>query len=266
MFHILEAHRELLIKCSLSKIKLCRKKRDEKFLHPLTHILIALLLSTFVFIAKASFFAVPYYFGFALCRMEDGNGCQKVFKTLWHTLPFLLVLAFFQIVFPTHRNIALVLWNTKNQRGGSSHFSTANFAFINRYLLCQGISSNGLYGIFPKHFPLSVYPKSYPLCFLMLFIWYRSLPGQLKGFVTGLKLRGIDAAGLSFKRLQVYKQLSITALAELIRSSETAAIALELRGFRSEGKPSKLHRQTFSYRDLLCLLFFSVLVIIVTRI
>lgn len=64
---------------------------------------------------------------------------------------------------------------------------------------------------------------------------------QLKGFVTGLKLRGIDATKLSLsKRLQVYKQLSITALAELIRSSETSAIALELRGFRSEGKHSIL--------------------------
>ncbi|HPA24843.1 MAG TPA: CbiQ family ECF transporter T component, partial [Candidatus Cloacimonas sp.] len=90
---------------------------------------------------------------------------------------------------------------------------------------------------------------------------------QLKGFVTGLKLRGIDAAKLSLsKRLQVYKQLSITALAELIRSSETAAIALELRGFRSEGKHSILHQQKFSYRDLLCLLIFGALVVLVIRI
>ena len=90
---------------------------------------------------------------------------------------------------------------------------------------------------------------------------------QLKGFVTVLKLRGIDAANLSMaNRLQVYKQLAITSLAELIRNSEASAIALELRGFRSEGKRTKLHQQKFSYRDWLCLVCCSMMVILVTRI
>jgi len=81
-----------------------------------------------------------------------------------------------------------------------------------------------------------------------------------------LKLRGIDSANLSIaKRLQVYKQLAITSLAELIRNSETSAIALELRGFRSEGKRTKLYQQKFSYRDILFLLVFSGIVVLVTN-
>ncbi len=236
-------------------------------LHPLTHILIALLLSTFVFIAKKpvsllclTILALLY----TVWRME--NGWQKVFKTLWHTLPFLLVLAFFQIVF---RRTGTLLWSygiLKISEEGVLISLQLTLRLLTVIYCAKALAVMG-YTEFSKAFSAIRLPEE--LSFMLSYAIHLvpKFLGQLKGFVTGLKLRGIDAAGLSFsKRLQVYKQLSITALAELIRSSETAAIALELRGFRSEGKRSKLHRQKFSYRDLLCLLFFSVLVIVVTRI
>jgi energy-coupling factor transporter transmembrane protein EcfT len=99
----------------------------------------------------------------------------------------------------------------------------------------------------------------------MLFI-LSEIFSQLKGFVTGLKLRGIDSAIFQLPNAyRYYKQLAITSLAELIRNSETSAIALELRGFRSEGKRTKLYQQKFSYRDILFLLVFSGIVVLVTN-
>jgi len=236
-------------------------------LHPLTHIFIVLLLSTFVFIAKkpVSLFCLTLLaLLYSAWRME--NGWQKVFQTLWHTLPFLLILAFFQIVF---RRKGTMLWSYgifKITREGVL-ISVQLAARLLTVIYCAKGLAVMNYTEFSKAFSALRLPEE--LSFMLSYAIHLvpKFLSQLKGFVTGLKLRGIDAAKLSLsKRLQVYKQLSITALAELIRSSETAAIALELRGFRSEGKHSILHQQKFSYRDLLCLLIFGALVVLVIRI
>ena len=157
-----------MIECSLSKIKLCRKKRDEKeFFASSNSYLDSFVAFHFRFYRqKASFFAMPYYFGFALCCMEDGKRLAKSIQDTLAYLALFIGFSFLSNCFPTHRNITLVLWNTKNQRGGSSYFSTANFAFINRYLLCQGISSNGLYGIFQSIFGYSFTRRAILYAFL----------------------------------------------------------------------------------------------------
>ena len=236
-------------------------------LHPLTHIFIVLLLSTFVFIAKkpVSLFCLTLLaLLYSAWRME--NGWLKVFQTLWHTLPFLLILAFFQIVF---RRKGTMLWSYgifKITREGVL-ISVQLAARLLTVIYCAKGLAVMNYTEFSKAFSALRLPEE--LSFMLSYAIHLvpKFLSQLKGFVTGLKLRGIDAAKLSLsKRLQVYKQLSITALAELIRSSETAAIALELRGFRSEGKRNILHQQKFSYRDIFCLLIFGALVVFVTLI
>ncbi len=209
---------------------------------------------------------MPYYFGFTLCCMEDGKRLAKSIQDTLAYLALFIDFSFLQIVFRRKGTMYLVLWNIKNNRGGVL-ISVQLTARLLTVIYCAKALAVMDYTEFSKAFSAIRLPEE--LSFMLSYAIHLvpKFLGQLKGFVTGLKLRGIDTADLSFsKRLQVYKQLSITALAELIRSSETAAIALELRGFRSEGKHSILHQQKFSYRDLLCLLIFGALVVLVIRI
>jgi energy-coupling factor transport system permease protein len=239
---------------------------NKNALHPLTHILMALLLSTMVFIVKkpsSLLFLTLLASIYAAFRMK--NGWQKILKTLWHTLPFLLVLSFFQIVF---RRGGSLLWSYGILKISSEavQISIQLALRLLTVIYCAKSLAVMEYPEFSKAFSAIRFPEE--LSFMLSYAIHLvpKFLAQLKGFVTGLKLRGIDSANLSIaKRLQVYKQLAITSLAELIRNSETSAIALELRGFRSEGKRTKLYQQKFSYRDILFLLVFSGIVVLVTN-
>lgn len=235
----------------------------KKALHPLTHILLVLLLSTCVFIVKKP---LPLLFItllasiYAVFRMK--NGVIKVCKTLWHTLPFLLILTFFQIVF---RRSGTLLWSYGIIKISEEAIIISLQLALRLLTVIYCAKSLAVmdYPDFSKAFSSIHLPEE--LSFMLAYAIHLvpKFLAQLKGFLTGLKLRGIDTSNLPLaKRLQVYKQLSLTTLAELLRNSETSAIALELRGFRSPGKRTKLYRQSFSYRDLLCLLCFTVLVIL----
>jgi len=79
-----------------------------------------------------------------------------------------------------------------------------------------------------------------------------------------LKLRGIVISKLPMKeKLEIYKIISIATVAEIILQSSSQAIALELRGFRSQGKRSSLNTLSFTYRDLSAPLWIGVLLVLV---
>ena len=70
-----------------------------------------------------------------------------------------------------------------------------------------------------------------------------------------LRLRGLDLAKLAWRRkLMIYSRVSLSLLADVLSTSGIQAIALELRGFRSSGKRTRLNRRRFSWRDALALL------------
>ncbi|MCK9335309.1 MAG: energy-coupling factor transporter transmembrane protein EcfT [Candidatus Cloacimonetes bacterium] len=89
------------------------------------------------------------------------------------------------------------------------------------------------------------------------------LNSNFKGQIKELKLRGIQIRKLPLReKLEIYKIISIATVAQIVLSSKTQAIALELRGFRSIGRRSNLHVILFSYRDLFVPLWAVLLIII----
>lgn len=66
-----------------------------------------------------------------------------------------------------------------------------------------------------------------------------------------LLIRGIEPSRLALRtRLRVYSLISLTVVANLLSRSGIQATALELRGFRSKGKRSRLERHRFGVADL----------------
>jgi energy-coupling factor transport system permease protein len=67
-----------------------------------------------------------------------------------------------------------------------------------------------------------------------------------------LRLRGIDLGNRSIKtKLRIYKLISLAVLAEVLSRSAIQATALDLRGFRSSGKRSRLNQRGFAPPDFL---------------
>ncbi len=93
------------------------------------------------------------------------------------------------------------------------------------------------------------------------------LGARFKAQMAELRERGILLRKLKLKaKLTVYKILALSSLADIILQSGRQAIALELRGFRSEGKSSSLHVRSFGIWDIGILLFLIVQGIILFRI
>ena len=87
--------------------------------------------------------------------------------------------------------------------------------------------------------------------------------GKFKAQMRELQNRGIKIRSLALRqKLSIYKILSIAAVADIILQSRTQAIALELRGFRSRGKRSSLHTLSFTYYDLLALIWLVFILVI----
>jgi len=60
-------------------------------------------------------------------------------------------------------------------------------------------------------------------------------------------------------QLTIYRYISLSVLADVLSRSEVQAIALDLRGFRSTGKPTHLLQKNFSLYDLM--LYLSIIII-----
>jgi len=229
-------------------------KQARDTLHPLLHLVFGLAVSTVVFALSepAKLLSITLLaFSYAGWRCE--GGFRSVLKTLYHSLPLLLSLAIIQILF---RRQGALLWGWK---GISIHSIGAQMALLLclrliAVIFCAKALAELGFSRFSAAFATLRLPEEFSF---MLAYAVQLAPGfirQLKGFMTSLKLRGISPARLPLgDRLQIYNLLSTATLSGIIRNSEAAAIALEMRGFRSAGKRSSLHQIRFRITDALVL-------------
>lgn len=85
------------------------------------------------------------------------------------------------------------------------------------------------------------------------------IPGitqTLKARRSILAARGISVRKLPMRdKVLVYKIIALDIAGNLLRGVDTRAMALELRGFRSAGKSSRLRVQALGAMDAVCVLF-----------
>lgn len=233
-------------------------------LHPLVHIFLCLFISSVAFVLSSPLKLLALsLFAFVYACLRLKQGISGALKTLLHSLPLLLSIFIVQLIF---RRQGEVLW----QWGFWTIHSTGYIMAIRLILrlLCVIYGAKVLASLSFQDFSLAFALLNLPeeLSF-MLSYGVHLVPqflAQLKGFVTRLKLRGVALGRLTFRqRLQVFRLLAIAALASIIKGSETRAIALELRGFRSSGKRSFLHFRRISLFDLVFALPLTAMIIFI---
>ncbi|PKN73452.1 MAG: cobalamin biosynthesis protein CbiQ [Candidatus Cloacimonetes bacterium HGW-Cloacimonetes-3] len=219
-------------------------------LHPLSHILICLVLSSLVFVS-ASLAQLCLFFGLSIVysSLRLGYGWRRTFYSLWRSLPFILSIAVLQLIF---RQEGEQWWHygILSISSGGIFWATVLSLRLATVLLCAKAISRSSFQDFQTAFAFVHLPEEFSF---MLSYGVQLIPGfsaKLKGFVRSLHLRGIEPSKLPWKqRMAVYKLLAVAALAGIINGSNYAAIALELRGFRSKGKRSFLHKKSAGIAD-----------------
>ncbi len=233
-------------------------------LHPLSHILICMVLSSLVF-ACGNLYILCMLLGISLLysALRKAYGIKKSLLSLWKSLPFVLSLAVIQLIF---RREGTMLWSygILGISGGALYWAGLISLRFFTVILCAKALSRCSYPEFQAAFATLRLPEEFAF---MISYGVQLIPAfgnMLKGFMRSLRLRGIEPAKLPWsKRLQVYRTLAISAIAGIISNSHSSAIALELRGFRSHGKRSYLHKQSVGLADacifagLILLIYFS---------
>jgi len=182
-----------------------------------------------------------------------GYGWIKTFKSLWRSLPFVMSLAVLQLIF---RGEGEVLWRMGFMRisSGGLYWAAVISLRLMAVVLCAKAISRNSFRDFQSAFAAIRLPEEFSFMLSYGVQLIPSFSAKLKGFMQSLRIRGIEPAKLPWKqRLSVYKLMAVSALAGIINGSTSAAIALELRGFRSKGKRSFLHKQSVGFADALLL-------------
>lgn len=224
-------------------------------LHPLIHVFICLLFSSLVFILGNPLqllLITLLSMGYAALRIK--GGVYAVLKSIWNSLPLLLSLAIIQILFNRQGKI---LWEYGWLRLSSTglYWGMVFALRIITVILCSKALAALSFPQFQAAFATLRLPEEFSF---MLSYGVHLVPmflAQLKGFMTTLRLRGIEISKLKLnKRMHLYKLLAISALAAVISGSTYAAITLELRGFRSQGRRSYLHECKLHLTDAMAVL------------
>jgi len=234
-----------------SKVRMSSKMS----LHPIVHIFICLAFSCLVFVLARPLqllfiFAFSYFY--AGLRLE--RGFIQTLKTLLHSLPLVLSIAILQLIFRRGDEL-LWSWGVLSISVEGAKLAVQMGLGLLVVIYCAKALAVLSFQEFQLAFGLLRFPEEFAFMLSYAVHLVPAFIKQMKDFVINLKLRGINPSRLPWKqRMQVYKLLAITALADIIKGSSRSAIALELRGFRSNGKRSHLHTRPIKAADILVLL------------
>jgi len=238
----------------------------KRLLHPLSFFVLCVFYSSLAIILQRPDSLLIVFFLAWLCEYRSGakalwNRLLGLKKLMWLVLSLVII----QLLFRKGGGIALDLGivHIHNYALVSSAFLSLRILII---YLCA-ISLSGMdFSQYRAAFAALNLPEeiSFMISYMAQLIPYYS--GKFKEQMQELRDRGISIRRLRMNdKLQIYKILAITAIADIIMMSGRQAIALEIRGFRSKGKRSSLNRYAFGLYDLGILLWILGVAVLIYR-
>lgn len=220
-------------------------------LHPLSHLTLCLILSSMVFSVAQPVKLIAYAaIAFTYAAIMISSGMGGALKTLLRSLPLLLSIALVQLIFRRQGEIILEWSFVTIHREGFDLAIVLIFRLLTVIYAAKILASLSFQD-FSMAFACLRLPEE--LSFMISYAVHLipQFLGQLKSFVTNLRLRGINPGKVTLRKgLEIYKLLAVSAVANLVKNSDASAIALELRGFRSSGKRSFLHLRRLNLLDI----------------
>ena len=229
-------------------------------LHPLSFIIAALWFSTAaIFVPQLPWLTLA----FLLCAIFRGLLTGFNFRLWWKQvrkmIPLFLAILVIQLLFTKKGEL---LW-------GKSWYAIYSVGLhrgiaVSLRLLILFFSAQILLRLNYEDFDIAFNTLHLPEEFaFMIFYTIHIIPSageHIQHSLQLVKFRGITMRKLPLKsQLTIYRYISLSVLADVLSRSEVQAIALDLRGFRSTGKPTHLLQKNFSLYDLM--LYLSIIII-----
>ena len=236
-------------------------------LHPLTHVLICIYLSSMVFlVGSLGLLAVITMLAAVYASLRVKGGMQGVARSIVRSLTLILSLGIIQMLL-NRSGDRLVGWGWVQIYSGGVYWSVV----IGFRLLVIVMCAKALAVLSFAQFQAALAPLHLPeeIGFMLAYGTHLvpAFGAKIKGFLTTLRLRGLEPGKMPWRqRFVLYQKLSLTVLTEVLDQSTDAAVALELRGFRSSGKRSQLHACRLGKLDALSLLLIMLLSLILVRV
>lgn len=228
---------------------------DRLMLHPFCHILLVLSLSI-VAVLSARIVPLAFLLLFALIYLWlCGRVYLQVFgqrlKRVWVLVLMVFVL---QVLFGNRGEEWISIWFITI----SMQAICAALAFVLRFLIIIGVSVPLMrlsWSDYQCAFAIFRMPQE--LAFMVHFTMrmISILSDRFRKISLTLKQRGLSKDRIGLRDgLWLYLQVSLRVLAEVMSRSSGQAITLDLRGFRSSGKPTLLYQRRLGIIDMLCIL------------
>jgi len=238
----------------------------KRLLHPLSYILLCVAYSS---LAVALTHPGQLLWVFILALILDfregfralGQRLLGLRKILWLLLSVLII----QVLFRRGGGIALALPILKIHGAALVYSAQISLRIIVIYLCAASLSKLD-FSLYRSAFSRIRLPEELTFMISYMAQLIPRLNARFKEQTRELRERGLSLRKIGFRqKLTVYKILALATIADLILQSGRQSIALELRGFRSAGKPSSLHRHLFHLQDLEILLWFSVNLLVLIK-
>ena len=235
-------------------------------LHPLTHILFCILFSSLAFLTGSlPFLSVLLLLSVCYAALRIKRGLVGVLRSLYRSFSLILSLGIIQIVL-NHSGQLLWSWGVLRVSSGGVYWAVLVGLRLLVIIMCAKAMAVLSFSQFQTAIATLHLPEE--IGFMLAYGTHLvpEFSARIKGFLRSLRLRGIDPKQISIRqRIKLYRMLSLSVLAEVLSQSTDAAIALELRGFRSSGKRSHLHIVRWGAPDVFALAGVLLLIMILMK-
>jgi energy-coupling factor transport system permease protein len=220
-------------------------------LHPLSYILLCIFYSS---LAIALEHPHLLFIVFVLATLVDfrdglkalGARLEKLEKLFWLIISIIVI----QLLFRRGGGVIFSLGPIRIHQAALFSSAFLSFRILIIYMCAISLSSLD-FSLYRAAFSAIRLPEE--LSFMVSYMAHLipEYSARFKGQMQELRDREIVLRKLGIKaKLKLYRILALSAIAELILQSGRQAIALELRGFRSKGRPGCLHRHRFGFWDI----------------
>lgn len=223
----------------------------KRLLHPLSYVLICIFYSSLAIALDHPHLLFIVFILAWLIDFREGmkalvQRIEKLEKLFWLIFSIVLI----QLLFRRGGGIFFSLGPIRIHQAALVSSSFLAFRIMIIFMCAISLSSLD-FSLYRSAFSALKLPEE--LSFMVSYMAHL-IPGygaRFKEQMQELKDRGLVVSKLGIKaKLRLYRILALSAIAELILQSGRQAIALELRGFRSMGRPGSLHRHRFGIWDI----------------
>lgn len=218
-------------------------------LHPFSWVLISLWITSIAVLSTSlSILCIMIVVALAAGFLSRGKAMFTYLKGLKRLTSLILTLFVVQMVFRRNGDIVFSLGFVHIYSDGLTVALEVSLRLI-ILLISAGILGRLSFIDFKNAFLLLPQELSFMISYVVHLI--PLLRSRFLHYLLVLRLRGLQMKDLKLsQRFKLYRIISLSVLGSMLHISQRQAVALELRGFRSQGKKTFLYKERIRFWDV----------------